>query len=337
LQEVKQILRDAVRYLEDGYEEDPITENLLDIIQQAQEFTEQEDGNSAIAILTAVTAACVEEWDEVANYGADNDEVVAALNDAWTAAILSAELTSQEQVDIRVNLETWQDEWDANFEMCLEALQQGWDYPPLQRVLQGEITQRGVWDKEPPGYADDLALIRLQILERQERYQEYLYLAQAEGQTERYLTMLACLGQVEAAMAAAQTQMQSMKEAFALAQTLREQEALTPALEIAQTGLTLAEKGNCEYDLAIWTSNLAEGLGNLTAALTARVQAFKAKPNFGDYRLVEYLAGETWEEVKAQLLASLRTSSGWGTHKAKVDIFLHEELIDDAIPAFLTN
>ncbi|HBE47600.1 MAG TPA: hypothetical protein DDW76_01990 [Cyanobacteria bacterium UBA11369] len=49
--------------------------------------------------------------------------------------------------------------------------------------------------------------------------------------------------------------------------------------------------------------------------------------------MVEYLAGETWEEVKAQLLASLRTSSGWETHKAKVDIFLHEDLIEDAIAA----
>ncbi|HAJ60968.1 MAG TPA: hypothetical protein DCP31_18305 [Cyanobacteria bacterium UBA8543] len=119
----------------------------------------------------------MEEWDQVDNHGAENEEVVAALNDAWTAAILCAELTSEEQVDIRINLETWQDEWDANFEMCLEALQQGWDYLPLQRVLQGEITQRGVWDREPPDYADNLALIRLQILERQQRYQEYLYLA----------------------------------------------------------------------------------------------------------------------------------------------------------------
>ncbi|HAA28678.1 MAG TPA: hypothetical protein DCE56_14570 [Cyanobacteria bacterium UBA8553] len=79
----------------------------------------------------------MEEWDQVDNHGAENEEVVAALNDAWTAAILSAELTSQEQVDIRVNLETWQDEWNANFDISLEALQQGWDYPPLQRVLQG--------------------------------------------------------------------------------------------------------------------------------------------------------------------------------------------------------
>ncbi len=332
--QVKQILRDAVRELEDGSEDDPVVEYLIDVIQQAEDFTEQGDGNSAIAILTAITATCVQEWDDVDDYGLDNDQVVGLLNDAWTAAILSAELTPQEKTQLQENLEQWQDEWDANFEMSLGALRQGWDDPQLQRVLQGEITSQGAWTGEPPDYADDLALIRLQILERQERNEEYLYLAQAEGQTEHYLTMLAGLGRIEEAIAAAKTQMQLREEALALAKTLQEQNALSQALEIAQMGLTL--KGHCEYELAIWTSNLAEGLDNLPVALKARIQAFKAHPEFGDYRLAEHLAGENWEEVKAELLANLRTHSGWGTHEVKVEIFLHEDLIDDAIAA-VTN
>jgi uncharacterized Zn finger protein len=327
--QVKQIFQEAVSDLEYGSEEDLLTENLIDFIQQAEEFTEQGDGHNAIAILEVITATCVQEWDEVDEYGAENHEIVEALNDAWTGAILSAELTPQEQAHIQENLEQWQDEWPADFEMSLTALRQGWNDPILQRILQGEIILRGLWSEEVPEYADDLALIRLQILERQERYEEYLYLAEAEGQTENYLTMLAGLGRIEEAIAAAQTQMQSMEVAFALAQTLRSQGAINQALEIAQTGLTL--EGNCEYDLGIWTSNLAEGLGNLPVALAARVQAFKVKPDFGDYRLAEHLAGENWEEIKAELLASLRTHASWGNEEVKVDIFLHEDLIDDAI------
>lgn len=220
--------------------------------------------------------------------------------------------------------------------MSLEALRQGWDYPPLQRILQGNITDLGsqAAEGEPPDYADDLALIRLQILDRQERYQEYLYLAQAEGQTQQYLTMLSRLGRVEEAMGAAKTQITSMEEAFALAQTLREQGALEQALNIAQTGLTLP--GNCRYDLPTWTSDLAEGLGDRQAALDARAIAFQAKPSFGDYCKVEELAGEAWSTVKADLLANLRAHQGWGTHEAKVDIFLNEGLIDDAIAAVST-
>jgi uncharacterized Zn finger protein len=259
-QEAQQILRDGARYLEYGEESEEVTDNLLDLIQSAQEFSERGDGNNAIVILEAITDACVTNWDEVDEYGLDNDEVASALNTAWTEAILTAQLTSEEQVDLKVNLEAWQDEWNASFEMSLATLHQGWDYPPLKSVLQGNITEKGVWEQEAPDFADDLALIRLQILERQQKYQEFLYLAQAEGQTERYLTMLASLGRIEEAMQAAKTQMQSMDEAFALAKTLQEQGTLAPALEIAQTGLTLP--GNCEYELAIWTSNLAEGLGD---------------------------------------------------------------------------
>jgi uncharacterized Zn finger protein len=327
--QVRQILRDAVSHWEEGWDDDPIEENLLEVIQKAREFSEQGDGNNAIVILEAITAACVEDWDRVADYGADSNGTVEALDEAWTEAILSAELTPEQQVDLRVSLAAWQDELDGNFAMSLEALHQGWDYPPLQRVLQGNVTELGAWEGEPPEFADDLALMRLQILERQERYQEYLYLAEAEGQTQQYLTMLGRLGRIEEAMEAAKTQMQSMEAAFALAQTLRQQEAVEQALEIAQSGLTLA--GNCRYDLATWTSDLAEGLDNRQAALAARVVAFKTRPAFGDYRKVEELAGETWSTVKADLLAYLRADQGWGMQEAKVDIFLHEGQIDDAI------
>ncbi|WP_232229380.1 SWIM zinc finger family protein [Crinalium epipsammum] len=109
-QQVKQILRDGIRGLEYGEEDEQITENLLDLIQSAQEFSHQGDGNNALVILEAITAACVEDWDNVYEYGLDNDEVASALNEAWTQAILTAELTDEEQVDLRVNLEAWQDE-----------------------------------------------------------------------------------------------------------------------------------------------------------------------------------------------------------------------------------
>ncbi|OKH56061.1 hypothetical protein NIES2101_02070 [Calothrix sp. HK-06] len=60
------------------------------------------------------------------------------------------------------------------------------------QVLEGNITQCGIWsDSAICYYADDLAFIRLKILERQERYQEYLYLAEAEGQTKQFIVVKA--------------------------------------------------------------------------------------------------------------------------------------------------
>jgi uncharacterized Zn finger protein len=327
--QVRQILRDAVRYFEEGCEEDPIAEELLSLVQTTVDFSERGEGENAIAILEAISSTCAENWDDVAEYGAENDELVGELNNAWCEAILSTELTPEEKVDIQINLEAWQDEWNADFGLVMEALRQGWDYPPLLEVLQGNITERGAWEEDVPDYADDLALIRLKILERQERYQEYLYLAEAEEQTQQYLTMLGRLGRVEEAIDAAQTQMNSMEEAFALAKTLSIQGALQQALDIAESGLNLP--GNCQYELGIWTSDLAVELGNSEVALLAIKAAFQVKPFFVDYQKMAELAGENWESVKTDLLKITRTYSGWGTELAKVDIFLHEGLIDDAI------
>jgi uncharacterized Zn finger protein len=327
--QVRQIIRDAVRFFEEGCEEDPIAEELVSVVQSAVAFSERGEGENAIAILEAITFTCVENWDDIADYGAENDEIVGELNEAWCEAILTAELTPEEKVDIQINLEAWQDEWNADFGLVMEALRQGWDYPPLVQVLQGNITERGAWEEDVPDYADDLALIRLKILERQELYQEYLYLAEAEGQTQQYLTMLGRLGRVEEAVDAAKTQMNSIEEAFALAKALSEQGALQQALDIAQSGLNLP--GNCQYELGIWTSDLAVELGNNEAALLAIKAAFQVKPSFVDYEKMAELAGENWETVKTDLLRIIHTYSGWGTESAKVDIFLHEGLIDDAI------
>lgn len=122
---VRQILRDGARYLEDGYEEDPITEELQSLIQEAVNLCEKNDAHKALAMLEAITDACVQSWDEVADYGQENEDIVPVLNNAWCEAILSVELTPKERTDIQINLETWQDEWNADFSLAIASLNQG--------------------------------------------------------------------------------------------------------------------------------------------------------------------------------------------------------------------
>ena len=331
--EVRQILRNAVEGWESGRDDDSITLDLQALVNKAKDFTEAGDGNNALVVLAAISEACVDYWDVVGDYSAESYDAVELLDHAWTEAILSVELAPAEKTELQAKLEAWQDQLDGTFAMSLEVLRQGWDYPPLRQVLQGQVTQAGAWDGEPPDYADELALIRLNILDRQGRQQEYLHLAEAEGQMTQYLTMLARLGQVDAAMKAAETQMHSQSEAFALAQALREQGALAQALEIARRGLKLAGQDYFQHKLALWTSELAEGLGDRPAALDARVTAFKANPSFGDYQKIQELAGDTWNSVRTDLLEHLHKHQAWGGEQARVDIFLHEGLIDSAIKA----
>ncbi|HIK17607.1 MAG TPA: SWIM zinc finger domain-containing protein [Leptolyngbyaceae cyanobacterium M33_DOE_097] len=181
---------------------------------------------------------------------------------------------------------------------------------------------------EAPDFADDLAWIRLNILERQGRHQEYLYLAEAEGQTDRYLQMLAKLGRTEEAIAQAHQQMSTPGEALALAQTLREQGELEQALKIATKGLAL--DGHDQYQLAVWTSELAEGMDQ-EIALQSRLKAFQLQPSLPDYLKLKELAGQRWASLQQDLLTQLRQDSSYLGTEAKATIFLEEGLIDDAI------
>ena len=345
--QTKQLLRDCLRYWEEGEEENPIDDDLPEILDQAQAFIDNGNGNDALVVLAAITEACVEDWDELADYGADGQDLVLLLDPMWAAAVLTAELTSVEAIDIQVNLEEWQDRLSGEFEICAEALRQGWDTPQLVAVLQGE--SEDLWEDGRPSYADKLTRIRLEMLNLQERYQEYLHLALAEDLVEEYLVMLAQLGRIAEVMAAS-IRLKDAGQALAVAKVLREQDTLTEALFIAKSGLDLPDRlvtsqaehhfftisqspmlDRHRYELADWTSELAQGLGDPETALTARISAFKLRPSMRGYQQAKTLAGDTWQTLQPDLLQHLRTMDNWSHAEAKVQIFLDEGSIDDAI------
>jgi hypothetical protein len=76
---------------------------------------------------------------------------------------------------------------------------------------------------------------------------------------------------------------------------------------------------------------LAQGLGDIATALTARITAFKLRPSMRGYQQAKTLAGDTWQTLQPDLLKHLRTMDNWSHAEAKVQIFLHEGSIDDAI------
>lgn len=59
------------------------------------------------------------------DYGGEVYSLADHLDQAWSEAILSAEIPEPQAIDLRVQLEAWQDEIDADFSMSLAALQQG--------------------------------------------------------------------------------------------------------------------------------------------------------------------------------------------------------------------
>lgn len=104
---VKRILRDGLKELEYGSEEDPFTDDLLAVIEKARELAENGDGNNAlakltegIAILETITETYAQEWNELLDYGGDSYSIAEPLDSAWTEAILCAEMSTGEIVDL---------------------------------------------------------------------------------------------------------------------------------------------------------------------------------------------------------------------------------------------
>ncbi len=327
---------DRMRSSEAYWHVSSVVDQVHQLLHQVQGFIEAGDGRNALLLLEAITDEYVEGWTCLDDSDGYAGGFFGDLGEAWTEAGLAADdLTPEERQRWAQRLTRWQAEVgdygiDDAFDAAQAAILQGWDYPPLQRALQGEITHLGAWESEAPWYADELAVARLRVLERQERYQEYLYLAQAEGQLGLYVLMLARLGRVQDAVDEGLQVLNEPSQFLALAQVLRGREELAAALRVAEHGLTLdGHKG----ELAAWLCDLADGMGEAGRALEAATVAFREMPSMAAYQRVQELAGGRWPELRDDLLAHLRRASGYSCPQAQVDVFLHEGLLDDAIAA----
>ena len=329
---VREILREAVRDCEDNWdnEEDTVSLEIIELIDDTKDLFEKGEVHNALAILKAITETCASKWDDdLTDYGIEPHEVLDVLCEVWTEAIFSTDLTSQENLKLKRELETWQKQWNVDFSMLLTALEEGWNNEVLQAILQGNVTVEAIDEK--PYYQDNLTLIRLKILKQKGRYEEYLNIAKATHQTKEYLTMLAWLDRTEEALQVAQTQMTTSEEALALSNTLQNQGATEAALQIAQRGLNLS--GNSESQLADWIVELAQELQDPDLILAANLKVFEIKASFGQYKKLATLAGDDWESLKLELLDFLRSQHGGEVREAKIRIFLYENLVEDAIAA----
>jgi uncharacterized Zn finger protein len=343
------LLRQAGRSLEDGWEGDPIEEDLPELLKPAQTFIENGDGKTALTILAAITETLAEQWDEVGEYGLDATSAIAILDPMLAEAILVANLDADERVDLQANIEEWEGLWCDSLPLSTEALRQGWDDKELLQILQGK--SGNLWPDGRSDYANELAQIRLRLLEQQNRLTEYLHFAHVEEQWSSYLIMLIRLERVEEALTL-KTHLRSIEDAFDVAKLLREHNFLTEAVQVAQQGLPLPKRQpqhwtweavNAyerderfdQYELADWASELAEGIGDRSTALELRMIAFKAKPSLKDYQQAAMLAEMRWQSIRNELLDYLKNLDtwGWGYTAAKVDIFLMEKLVEDAIAA----
>jgi len=313
------------------------------VLQSAWHLIRTGAGRSAFPVLEAITEEVwshYEEWDDSDGEGVPLFEGIGA---AWSEALLSPDVTREERKSWGTKLAGWRDEMadyglEEGFAAAVQAAEQGWDSPPLLRILQGQDSRERLWgeadDEEgPPDWIDDAALARarLNVLERAGRWDEYLRFADAAGEVVAYAAMLVRLGHVPEAVAHARENVATTDEALTIARALREQQEPRHALEIAEHGLGVR---GAKAMLATWIAELATALGETKRALAAAEIGVREMPTLDGYNQVQALAGAEWPAHHDALLTHLRGLPGYYAYlSGPVEIFLHEGLIADAMAA----
>jgi uncharacterized Zn finger protein len=350
-------LQSSLRNYEHSYydEDDPFTDIIYEEIEKAKVFLEAGDSFRAFVMLYAIAEELCNYTEEIENYLGDVSDLVYHLDLEMAEAILWTDFSVKDRQKWVTEIEGTQDVLCAELDFSLAALIQGWDDPYLQAVLQGKekpeiinhtavqiSTQsqrkRTTIQKGANAYVHEtdlrpLGRIRLKILQSQEHFDEYLNLAKDADFFTDYVIMLLKLDRHNEAIAAAEN-VDDENDAFEIAQKLLEHGFEKQALYIANKGLQLQETDAKRYrskELADWTAQLAERLGESGTLLNAKIIAFKLTPSLADYHQIRDLTKNKWNSTKDVLLKYLLQLDSFATAEAKVDIFLEEELFDQAI------
>ncbi|HEV2132607.1 MAG TPA: SWIM zinc finger family protein, partial [Longimicrobiaceae bacterium] len=323
-----------------------VVEGVREVLQEARAYLDVGDGRSALAVLEAVTDEYVRDWTELDDSNGEGSSFFRELAPLWTEALLTARLTRAEREESAGQLEDWDaeiaDYFEDVFGAAVEAARLGWDDPALVRVLKGESSSSTIPEELESWFAEELTEARLNVLERQERHDEALNLARAEGRAKRYALILVKLGRIPEAVEHALAQIETAGEALEVARALDERGATDEALQVAERGLSLDSRPRgwgfsgelfvapSRAPLALWLRERAAEHGRPELALRAAEVAFREAPGLDTYLRARELAGDRWSALREELLKRLRGKRGWAAAGA-VEVFLHEALIDDAL------
>ncbi|MBS1248201.1 MAG: hypothetical protein H6R48_990 [Proteobacteria bacterium] len=344
-------------YDEEGY---GVVDDIVELAEQARPTLEAGNGRAALAILEAITDEFGKHWEMLEQTGDETSVFFDGTASLWIEALLDPSLSVEEREHWAGRLADWVEDFDESAAEHLENLQtvveQGWDDPSLCAILSGEDPPGGLWGADPPPYHWRVQVdqARLRILERTGQNEVYLHLARAEKQYDLYALHLLKLGRVEEAVRAGLEQPLSDDGALELAKALYARGEIEPAFQVAEHGLQrldvtapkdavfsrVAEEmdefglydSHAQSELAAWLRDRAAEHGQTERARAAGIIAFRIAPGLAAYQRVKALAGGGWPDLRKELLDFLRREARI-SNETKIEIFLYEDLVDDAIQA----
>ena len=326
------------RYYDDYWSPGGDLDEARRVLDGAWDFIRGDDNRNALAILEAITEEYLEtgdslDWEMMEDYGGELLDFFKEVGAALAEALLAVDdLSPKEREDWSANLDLWLGElgeYDTGyntFGAAFRAVEQGWSYPPLVRVLEGRTPEDEFFEEL---LDDPLTAARLNVLERRGRHEEYLRLSEAANEVTAHAVMLTRLGRTGEAVEYSMERLATPEETLTVAEALREGGDPEAALRVGEHGLSLEDR---KSRLTNWVRDLAEGMGRPELALRAAVEAFRADPGLASYQRTRELSGGDWPEYRERLLEHLRRNTSYYP-SGPVDVFLHEGLIEDAIAA----
>jgi uncharacterized Zn finger protein len=339
---------DGIRMSEAYWHVGGLANQLREVQESAVKFLDAGDAEAALEILLVL----LDEGSRAIEFVDDSDGelggFVGELGTSLAETILSMELSQVERDRLVRRLEKLIEYagdygMGGNLDIAVQAAKYGWDdipekMMPLQRTAQpvDEDNELDDWDEEDdfelrelglPSMSgfDDLTEAKLNVLDRQERTEEYLALCKKEGRHLRYALKLCDLKQTAEAVKYAKKHLTTAEETLEVARRLRESRLVAEAIEIGEHGLKL--KGS-KAILGEWLGTVEEALGRTKQALTAWLAAFGEHPSLETYKTIKRLAGSGWKRLRPEVMAKLRRSYD---KQVLAEVYLLEDEWDEAI------
>jgi uncharacterized Zn finger protein len=303
-----------------------MVKQLGQIVDSASAFLEAGDAEGASSILMTILEEVTGSYAQFDDSDGELGGFLDQLGQPLAEAILTADLSEKDRKKLEVDLQPIVNELSdygiEGLEVALAALRHGWVELGDDEGSEEELDSGNEYE----WYGEvDLTSVKLNILDRQGRLEEYLALCQKAGEYGRYTLKLVEFGRIDEGMVVAMNNLTSVQDALMVAQALQNTDHLQEAIVLGEHGLAL--EGN-KHSLGSWLGPLEEAQGRPEQALQAYRAAFVGLPSLEQYSTLKRLAGSRWRELQPILINTLHAASN---KSVLIDVYLAEEEWDSAI------
>ncbi len=348
---------DGMRMSEAYWHVGSLTNELREVQNSAMKFLDAGDADTALTILLTLLEESSRGIEYLDDSNGELGGFVGEMGQPLAEAILSLDLSAVERTKLADKLTKLIDYaagygMDDNLHIAIQAAKHGWDDTPSGTRPKRRATYEDEYDderddesedddwedEEGEGESDasdlgwpgppplgDLTEAKLNVLNRQDRTDEYLALCQKANRHLRYALKLCELKRVPEAVKYAGKQLEFADESQQMAEQLRAAKHLEEALEIGERGLKL--KGS-KVRLGEWLGPVEEAQGRNKQALEAWLAAFPENPSLEKYKTIKQLAESRWAKLRDEVIQQIR--KGYNK-QVLAEVFLFEEDWDEAI------